>query len=47
MFRETLSPLLHAARTDPQAVAIKKENLHAISSRIGKQKQMTALWVLL
>ena len=27
--------------------AIQKENLHAISSRIGKQKQMAALRVLL
>src|ERR1019366_10203334 len=40
------SPLFHAARADPKAVVVEKENLHAISSRIGKQKQMAALRVL-
>jgi hypothetical protein len=47
MFHETLSPLFHAARANPQAVAVEEENLHAIASGICKQKQMAALRILL
>ena len=41
------APLLHAARTDPKARAIKEENLHPVSSLVGEQEQMPTLRVLL
>jgi hypothetical protein len=41
------SPLLHAPRADPKAVAIEEENLHAITALVGEQKQMAAMRVLL
>src|ERR1039457_420086 len=41
------SPLLHAARTNPQTVRIKKEYFHAISSFVGKQEKVAGAWVLL
>jgi hypothetical protein len=41
------SPLLHATRANPQAVAVEEENLHAITALVGEQKQMAALRVLL
>jgi hypothetical protein len=45
--RPMQSPLLHAPRADPKAVAIEEENLHAITALVGEQKQMAAMRVLL
>src|ERR1035437_1929239 len=41
------SALLHAARAYPQTVRVKEENLHAVSSLVGKQEQVAGAWVLL
>lgn len=41
------SPLLHAARADPQTEVIEEENLHPVSSLVGEKKNMPALRILL
>ena len=41
------SPLLHTPRADPKAIAIEEKDLHAVPSFVGKEKQMTALRILL